>query len=86
MPKYRLASVMGVKLIGLPWSKATKKAILLLNDAGIGHDFINLEETNSRKMEMMVALTGRTEIPQMFVDGVSYVGNEQISGYIRSGL
>ena len=77
---------MGIKLFGLPWSKATKKAILLLNDSGLKHEFVNLEETNSRKMEMLVALTGRTEIPQMFVDRVSYVGNEQISGYIGSGL
>ena len=73
---------MGVKLMGLPWSKATKKAVVILNDAKIQYQFVNLEETNSRKMEMLVALTGRTELPQMFVDGVSYIGVEQISGYI----
>ena len=75
---------MAVKLMGLPWSKATKRAVVLLNDANIQYQFVNLEETNSRKMEMLVSLTGRTELPQMFVGGVSYVGVEQISGYIGS--
>ena len=75
---------MGIKLLGLPWSKATKKAITMLNDAKVSFEFVDLEETNSSRMEMMVALTGRTELPQMFVNGVCYVGNQQIREYIGS--
>ena len=70
------------KLLGLEWSNSTKKAMMLLDDAGIPYSLVDLEESSSRKMEAMVALTGKTEIPQLFVGGISYVGLERIRIYI----
>lgn len=74
------------KLLGLEWSNATKKSRMLLDDANVSYTFIDLEESSSRKMEAMVALTGKTELPQLFIGGTSYVGIERIRRYIRTLL
>ena len=71
-------------LLGLDESIATKKAINLLSDAGIPYEYKNILNTESRLAEMMIALTGSSEVPQFFAGGESYVGVEQIRRYIRS--
>ena len=63
---------------------ATKKSIQLLSDAGIGYRYEDILNTESRLAEMMIALTGSSEVPQFFLGGESYIGTEQIRRYIRS--
>lgn len=72
------------KLAGLKESISTQKIIQILDDAGFRYQFVDLVTTSSRGMEMMVSLTGSSELPQLFVGGENYIGTEQIRRYIRS--
>tara|TARA_Y100000593_G_C4274796_1_gene319471 strand:- start:601 stop:771 length:171 start_codon:yes stop_codon:yes gene_type:complete len=54
----------------------------MLEDAGIEYEFIDIEDTTSPRMSQIIALTGEKELPQLFVEGVAYVGKQQISRHI----
>ena len=54
----------------------------MLEDANIRFDFIDVEDTDSPRMEQVLALTGEKELPQLFVEGVAYVGKQEIRRYI----
>ena len=69
-------------LLGLKESVATQKSIQLLSDSGIRYKYEDILNTQSRLSEMMIALTGSSEVPQLFVGGESYVGKGQIQRYI----
>tara|TARA_B100000963_G_scaffold362053_2_gene402777 strand:- start:10008 stop:10184 length:177 start_codon:yes stop_codon:yes gene_type:complete len=56
----------------------------MLEDANIRFDFIDVEDTDSPRMEQVLALTGEKELPQLFVEGVAYVGKQEIRRYIGS--
>lgn len=70
------------KLWGLSWQNQTKTVIQMLEDAGIEYEFIDIEDTTSPRMSQIIALTGEKELPQLFVEGVAYVGKQQISRHI----
>jgi len=71
-----------VKLWGLSWQSQTKAAIGMLEDAKITFDFIDVEDMDSPRMEQILALTGDKELPQLFVEGVAYIGKQEIRRYI----
>lgn len=71
-----------VKLWGLSWQSQTKAVINMLEDANIRFDFIDVEDTDSPRMEQILALTGEKELPQLFVEGVAYIGKQEIKRYI----
>ncbi len=73
-----------VKLWGLSWQSQTKVVMNMLEDANIRFDFIDVEDTDSPRMEQVLALTGEKELPQLFVEGVAYVGKQEIRRYIGS--
>ena len=54
----------------------------MLEDANIEYDFVDIEDTTSPKMSQIIALTGEKELPQLFIEGVAYVGKQQIRNYI----
>ena len=56
--------------------------MLMLEDAKIRFDFVDVEDTSSPKMSQLIALSKDKELPQLFVEGVVYVGKEQIRRYI----
>lgn len=71
-----------VKLWGLSWQSQTKSVINILEDARISFDFIDVEDMDSPRMEQILALTGDKELPQLFVEGVAYIGKQEIRRYI----
>lgn len=71
-------------LLGLKESMATKKARQLLSDAGTRYKYEDILRVDSSIGQMMVAITGSTVVPQLFVGGDSYVGEEQVRRYIRN--
>tara|TARA_B100000035_G_scaffold281707_1_gene262783 strand:- start:4414 stop:4584 length:171 start_codon:yes stop_codon:yes gene_type:complete len=54
----------------------------MLEDARIMFDFIDVEDMDSPRMEQILALTGNKELPQLFVEGVAYIGKQEIRRYI----
>ena len=54
----------------------------MLEDARITFDFIDVEDMDSPRMEQILALTGNKELPQLFVEGVAYIGKQEIRRYI----
>ena len=56
----------------------------MLEDSRIKFDFIDIEDTTSPRMSQLLALSGDKELPQLFIEGVAYVGKEQIRRYIDS--
>lgn len=54
----------------------------MLEDAKIRFDFIDVEDMDSPRMEQILALTGDKELPQLFVEGVAYIGKQEIRRYI----
>lgn len=73
-----------IKLWGLSWQQQTKSAIQMLEDSKIRYDFVDIEDTTSPRMSQLLALSSDKELPQLFVEGVAYVGKEQIRRYIES--
>jgi len=56
--------------------------INILEDGNIKFDFIDVEDMDSPRMEQILALTGDKELSQLFVEGVAYIGKQQIRRYI----
>tara|TARA_B100000035_G_C20657194_1_gene403642 strand:- start:165 stop:392 length:228 start_codon:yes stop_codon:yes gene_type:complete len=71
-----------IKLWGLSWQQQTKSVMQMLEDAKIRFDFVDVEDTSSPRMSQLLALSNEKELPQLFVEGVVYVGKEQIRRYI----
>jgi FMN-dependent NADH-azoreductase len=69
-------------LVGIEGSVKTKKAIQLLSDAGIRHRWQEMYNTDSKYADMVLAISGTVKIPQLFVGGDVYIGNDKISRYI----
>ena len=58
----------------------------ILEDANIKFDFVDVEDTTSPRMSQVIALTNDKELPQLFVEGVAYVGKEQIRKYVGANF
>ena len=82
IPHLRLGLFMLIKLWGLSWQQQTKAVMQILEDANIKFDFVDIEDTTSPRMSQVIALTNDKELPQLFVEGVAYVGKEQIRKYV----
>jgi hypothetical protein len=70
-------------MFGLQWQTDTKKAITMLEDSKAPYDFIDVGDTGSAIMDAMVVLSGKTELPQLYSQGVTYVGLKSIQSYCR---
>tara|TARA_B100001250_G_C19615798_1_gene707114 strand:- start:400 stop:666 length:267 start_codon:yes stop_codon:yes gene_type:complete len=82
IPHPHLGYIMLIKLWGLSWQQQTKSVIQMLEDANIKFDFVDIEDTTSPRMAQILALSNDKELPQLFVEGVVYVGKEQIRRYV----
>ncbi len=69
-------------LLGMKESIPSNKAQQILSDAGIRVRYEDILNKDSRIAEMMRAITGSLEVPQLFIGGDTYVGIEQIRRYI----
>ena len=69
-------------LLGMKESVPTQKSMQILSDAGVRYKYEDILNTSSRLSEMMSAISGSLEVPQLFVGGDTYVGLEQIRRYI----
>ena len=76
-------STMRAKIFGLQWQSSTSNAITMLEDYRRPYDFIDIGDTGSSTMDAMVVLSGETELPQLFSEGVAYVGLKSIQEYCR---
>jgi glutaredoxin-related protein len=56
----------------------------MLEDAKVRFVFVDIEDTTSPRMSQLLALSNDKELPQLFVEGVVYVGKSQIRRYIES--
>ena len=75
---------MGLSLFGLVYNRETKNIVKLLENNNKEYSFIDLGDGKTRTMEMLVAITGSTNLPQLFDGGESYIGEKQIRRYIGS--
>lgn len=82
--KTRLGFIVTPLLLGMKESIPSNKSQQLLLDAGIRFRYEDILSRDSRLAEMMRAITGSLEVPQLFVGGDTYVGIEQIRRYIGS--
>jgi hypothetical protein len=71
------------KLFGLQWQADTQKAITILEDSKKIYDFVDIGDTGSALMDAVVTLSGNTELPQLYSEGVTYVGIESVQAYCR---
>ena len=69
-------------LLGMKESIPSNKAEQILSDAGVRYRYEDILNKDSRLAEMMQAIAGSLEVPQLLVGGDSYVGIEQIRRYI----
>lgn len=74
---------MRAKVFGLKWQGETKKALMLLDDAKIPYDFVDVGDTASALMRAVSALGKSSSLPQLHAEGVSYSGIESIREYCR---
>tara|TARA_Y100000004_G_scaffold174166_1_gene212642 strand:- start:1283 stop:1573 length:291 start_codon:yes stop_codon:yes gene_type:complete len=70
------------RLYGSKTSKSTDKVLTMLSDAKIEYQWFEVKGQSSQESEMLLALTGSMELPQLFVGGQSFVGVEQIHRHI----
>ena len=73
-----------IKLWGLSWQQQTRSTMQMLEDAKVRFVFVDIEDTTSPRMSQLLALSNDKELPQLFVEGVVYVGKSQIRRYIES--
>ena len=73
-------------MFGLIYNKETKDVVKLLENNNVEYDFIDLGDGKTKTMEMLIAITGSTNLPQLFDGGESYIGEKQIRGYLGSRL
>ena len=71
-------------LVGVEDSVSTTKTIQLLADAGVRYRYQDMLNTDSVYADMLLAISGSVEVPQLFVGGDVYIGNDKISRYIRN--
>ena len=75
---------MRAKLFGLQWQEDSQKAITILEDSKRPFDFVDIGDTSSALMDAVTVLSGKSTLPQLHSEGVSYVGYESIQRYCGS--
>ena len=73
-----------MKLLGLSYQRETKDVVKLLENANVNYTFINLGDGNTKNMEMLIAISGSSNLPQLFDGGENYVGQGKIHKHIGS--
>ncbi len=57
----------------------------LLDARGVSYREIDLEEDPAREEEMIRLSSGRTEVPQIFINGIHIGGSDELGGLETSG-
>ena len=66
------------------WCSYSRKALALLSDKGI--PFVGIDVTSDRVREAeMIDRSGRTSVPQIFIDGEPVGGHDELSALMDSG-
>ena len=73
---------MVIKLVGPSWQEDTQRAIRALSDGKVEHEFVDIVDDSAIELEIASALSGSSDLPQMFVNGVEFVGLANILAYI----
>ena len=72
---------MGFKLFGMIYQRETKDIVKLMENTNREYEFVDLGDGSTKNMEMLVAITGTSVLPQLFDGGESYLGEKQIRAY-----
>ena len=66
------------------WCSYSRKALALLSDKGV--PFTGIDVTSDRVREdEMIDRSGRTSVPQIFIDGEPIGGSDELSAFNDSG-
>ncbi len=66
------------------WCPYSRKALALLSNKGV--PFAGIDVTSDRVREAeMIDRSGRTSVPQIFIDGEPVGGHDELSAFIDSG-
>ncbi len=66
------------------WCSYSRKALALLSNKGIPFTGIDVTSDRVREAEM-IDRSGRTSVPQIFIDGEPVGGHDELSAFIDSG-
>ena len=66
------------------WCSYSRKALALLSNKGIPFTGIDVTSDRVREAEM-IDRSGRTSVPQIFIDGEPVGGHDDLSAFIDSG-
>jgi hypothetical protein len=75
---------MRAKLFGLSWLSDSQKAITILEDSKRPYDFVDVGDIASPIMDAVTVLSGKSDLPQLHFEGVTYVGLKSIQAYCGS--
>ena len=73
-----------IKIYTTPWCGYCHRAKGLLRSKGVPFDEIDVQGDPDTR-QWLADKTGRTTVPQIFIDGVSIGGSDELHGLDRSG-
>jgi len=74
----------GIEIYFKTWCPYSRKALALLSDKGVS--FTGIDVTSDRVLEAeMTDRSGRTSVPQIFIDGEPVGGYDDFSAFVASG-
>lgn len=74
-----------VEMYTTMWCGYCARARGLLNKKGVAFDDIDVEADGSKRDEMIQRASGRTTVPQIFIDGVHVGGSDDLMALDRAG-
>ena len=74
-----------VEMYTTMWCGYCARARSLLQRKGVDFEDIDVEADTSKRTEMVQRASGRTTVPQIFIDGVHVGGSDDIAALDRAG-
>ena len=74
-----------VEMYSTMWCGYCARARALLRKKGAAFEDIDVDADTSRRNEMIQRASGRTTVPQIFIDGVHIGGSDDLAALDRAG-
>ncbi len=74
-----------VEMYSTMWCGYCARARALLRKKGVAFEDIDVDADTSRRNEMIQRASGRTTVPQIFIDGVHIGGSDDLAALDRAG-
>lgn len=74
-----------VEIYTTPWCPYCWRAKRLLATKGVKYVEIDLWQESARRAEMVARASGRTTVPQLFIDGRGIGGSDELAALEASG-